>query len=109
MLGLGKLNLPWCECKVVEHMHVSRCFKCCGFFHKSTECKQSQKCSRCGGSHKHSECKKKQNVCCINCMNANDRFNANYNTNHSAWSKEYPIYKRRLSSLISKIEYNESK
>lgn len=108
LLKIGKLNLPWCECLVLEHVHVSRCFKCCGFFHKSTECKHSQICSHCGGSHKHSECKNKSKVCCVNCKNANGKFNANFNTKHNAWSKECPIYKRRLNSLVNKIEYNES-
>lgn len=55
LMELSALSLPWRECKIFEHLHVKRCYKCCGFFHKSTECKQCQKCSRCAGPHKHSE------------------------------------------------------
>lgn len=108
LLEIGKLNRPWCECMVIEHVHVSRCFKCCGFFHKSTECKQTQKCSRCGGSHKYSECKNKK-VCCVNCKFANDKYKTNNNVNHNAWSKVCPIHKRRLSTLVNKIEFCENK
>lgn len=50
MLDIGVLSLPWRECKIYEHLHVSRCYKCCGFSHKSNVCRQEQqKCSRCAG------------------------------------------------------------
>lgn len=107
LMEISVLNLPWRECKLFEHLHVNRCYKCCGFFHKSTECKLSQKCSRCAGPHKHSECRSKRN-CCVNCKNANDKFKLNLDTNHHAWNNQCPIYKRRLTSVRNKIEYNES-
>lgn len=31
LLELGALSLPWRECKIFEHLHVKRCYKCCGF------------------------------------------------------------------------------
>lgn len=67
LLEMGVLNLPWREC----HIHIKRCYKCCGFYHKSDECKQSQKCSRCAGQHKYSECKSKK-LYCTNCSSSND-------------------------------------
>lgn len=109
LLGIGKLSLPWCECLVLEHVHVSRCYKCCGFFHKSTECKQSQKCSRCAGDHKYSECKNTKKMCCVNCKYANTKYNTNNNINHNAMSKMCPIYKRRMVSLVNNIEFCENK
>lgn len=107
ILDIAVLKLPWRECLVFEHLHVKRCYKCCGFFHKSTECKQSQKCSRCAGSHKYSECKNKKN-CCVNCKQANEKFKTNLDTNHHSWDKQCSIYKRRLASVKNKIEYNDA-
>lgn len=107
LIEISMLNLPWRECHVIEHLHVKRCYKCCGYFHKSTECKQSQKCSRCAGSHKHSECKSK-NICCTNCKDSNEKFKLNLSTTHHAWSKQCPVFLRRLASVKNKIEYNET-
>lgn len=107
LMEISVLKLPWRECRLFEHLHVKRCYKCCGFFHKSTECKQGQKCSNCAGSHKHSECKSKK-YCCTNCKQANDKFNLILETNHHAWDRQCSIYKRLLASARSKIEYNES-
>lgn len=106
LLEIGVLSLPWQECKIYEHLHINRCYKCCGFSHKSSICKHGQKCSRCAGSHKHSECKSSQ-LCCVNCKFANEKYNMNLETNHHAWNKECPVYKRRLSALANKIEYSD--
>lgn len=106
ILDIGVLSLPWRECKIYEHLHINRCYKCCGFSHKSNDCKNSQKCSRCAGAHKHTECKC-SNLCCINCKLANEKFNLNLVTNHHAWNKECTILKRRLASLANNIEFND--
>lgn len=107
VLDHGNLRLPWRECRVFEHLHLNRCYKCCGFSHKSDKCKQEQKCSRCAGPHKYSECKN-TNVCCVNCKFANDKYKMNIDTNHHTFSKECPTFKRRITALVNKIEYNIS-
>lgn len=107
LIEISILNLPWRECRVTEHLHVKRCYKCCGFFHKSTECKENQKCSRCAGPHKFSDCKSKS-ICCVNCKISNEKFKLNLDTKHHAWSKHCPVFLRRLTSVKNKIEYNES-
>lgn len=105
LLKIGLLNLPWRECRVLEHIHVKRCYKCCGFFHKSNECTLNQKCSRCSGTHKHSECKSKK-VCCVNCKLSNEKFKTNIDANHHSWDKQCPIFVRKLQSIVNKIEFN---
>lgn len=107
LLSAGKLILPWRECKVYEHIHVKRCYKCCGFFHNSDTCKTDQKCSRCAGPHKYNECKAK-NICCVNCKMSNEKYKTSLNAKHHSWDKECPIYKKQLSTVINKIEYNQS-
>lgn len=105
VLEVGKLRLPWRECPVFEHLHLKRCYKCCGFSHKSNECKQAQICSRCAGPHKFSDCQN-DTVCCVNCKQSNEHFRTKLSVNHHAFSKDCPINKRRLASLVNKIEYN---
>lgn len=107
LMKLKILNLPWRECQIYEHLYIKRCYKCCGFLHKSNECKESQKCSRCGGPHKFSECKK-TTFCCVNCHNANTKFKTGLKTNHNALDKKCPVFMRRIESLANKIEYNDT-
>lgn len=106
LIGMKKLRLPWRECRIFEHLYIVRCYKCCGFRHKSGQCDQSQICAKCSGPHKYSDCKSK-NECCINCKAANQKYKLNIDTNHNAWSKNCQILKRHLSKLANKIEYNE--
>lgn len=107
LMKMGKLDLPWCECKIFDHLHVVRCYKCCGFSHKSSTCTKTQVCSQCSGPHKFADCKSK-NKCCINCKSSNQQYNTNFDTKHGAYSKECQLLKRHLSKLSSKIEYNQT-
>lgn len=105
LLDMHTLRLPWRECNVYEHIYVKRCYKCLGFSHIAKDCRHDQKCSKCGGSHKYSECKSR-NICCANCRSANEKLRVKIDTKHHAWSTDCPVYKRRIESLVNKIEYN---
>lgn len=107
LLNMQTLKLPWRECKIYDHIYVKRCYKCLGFSHLAKDCEKNQMCSKCGGNHKYSECKSNK-LCCANCRSANEKFKTKIDIKHHAWSKECPVYKRRIESLVSKIEYNES-
>lgn len=105
LIQMQILALPWRECKIVDHVYLKRCFKCCGFSHISKECKhQKQTCSKCAGSHKFSECKA-QKLCCTNCKEANAKFKLNVDTKHHAWSKDCAVLQRRFRVLKNTIEY----
>ncbi|XP_055306893.1 uncharacterized protein LOC129571155 [Sitodiplosis mosellana] len=106
-MELKVLKLPWRECRIFEHVYMKRCYKCLGFSHIANDCKNEQKCSKCAGPHKFSECKSKK-VSCANCRHANESLKHKMSTNHHAWSKDCTIYKRRIESLVNKIEYNAS-
>lgn len=108
MLNTGVLRLPWRECRVLQHLHIKRCFKCCGFSHTAQQCKQNvQFCSKCAGTHKFDSCKSRK-MCCINCKVTNEKFGSNLNTEHHAWSKDCPVLSRRMQQIREKIEYNAS-
>ncbi|RYX86063.1 hypothetical protein EON73_02690 [bacterium] len=105
LMNLKVLKLPWRECRIFEHVYMKRCYKCLGFSHIAKDCKNEQKCSKCAGPHKFSECKSKK-LSCANCRHANESLKNKMSTNHHAWSKDCTVYKRRIESLVNKIEYN---
>lgn len=106
LLEVGVLQMPWRECKVIEHLYLKRCFKCCGYSHIASQCKQNTVfCSKCAGNHSFKDCKNKK-ICCINCKVANDKYKSKLDTNHHPWSRECKILDRRMTKLRNKIEYN---
>lgn len=38
MLSMQSVNLGWSRCRIIEHIYVKRCFKCCGYGHLSADC-----------------------------------------------------------------------
>lgn len=106
LMKMGIVFLDWRECEISEHLYLQRCFKCCGFSHISTECTyEFQKCSKCAGNHKHDNCKKKT-LKCVNCVQVVEKYGADIDTNHHAWSKDCKVLQRKLHALKNKIEYN---
>lgn len=91
----NKVSIGTDVCNVTESLSVLRCFKCCGYNHKSYECRNNKACLRCGGEHILKECKAKQNVC-INCKVVAERRNLNIDWNHPAWSRECTVLRRNL-------------
>lgn len=45
MMEAGRVKIGWRSCKVVHHVHITRCFKCCGFGHIAKDCKNKLACS----------------------------------------------------------------
>lgn len=108
MLKMGAIFLDWRTCQITEHIHIQRCFKCCGFSHISSECKvEHQRCSKCAGTHRYENCRKKI-VKCINCMQIIDKYGAEIDANHHAWSKNCKVLQRKIEALRMKIEYNSN-
>lgn len=108
LLNMGEIFLDWRRCGVTEHLHIQRCFKCCGFSHISSECKGEQRCSKCSGAHRFDNCQRKK-LKCINCAQIIDKFGADIDPNHHAWSKDCKVLQRKIDALKSKIEYNVHK
>lgn len=108
LIDIGVLYLQWIECRIFEHLHVKRCFKCLGFSHIASQCSQNtQCCSKCAGNHKFDDCKSKK-LCCANCKAANQRNRLNLDTRHHAFSRDCSILQRRLAVIRNKIAYNPS-
>ena len=50
-----KLNTGWDRCRVFDGTDVLQCFKCQGYNHKASECKNEDTCYKCHGNHKSKE------------------------------------------------------
>lgn len=106
LLQIGTVYLAWRECKIEEHVHIKRCFKCNGFSHISSECRRKQCCPRCAGEHKFDECES-NSLCCVNCKVFNNKNNASLQTNHHALNKNCAVLLNRINKLKTKIQYDD--
>jgi hypothetical protein len=100
-----KICVGWEFYKVVDNFYIRRCYKCYGFNHEAAACSNPLSCSRCSGSHLIKDCRSKVERC-NNCVEANKRLKLNLNENHSAWSNECPVYKRKLAISKRAISYS---
>ena len=106
LMSAGKVSIGWDRCSVQEAINVLRCFKCGEFGHKSTECVNSETCSKCSAQHKTSECSS-IDFNCVNCLKSNKDFNLNLDAKHPAYSTQCPVFrrlfeKRKSNMLLSK-------
>ncbi|XP_062699458.1 uncharacterized protein LOC134284518 [Aedes albopictus] len=101
----GKLNIDFERCRVMESVNLFRCFKCCGFGHKSTECKNNLHCAKCAKSHDVKDCSSDQEFC-VNCIYSNKERKTQFDINHSSWSVDCPIYLKKVSISKSFINYD---
>lgn len=94
----GKVFIDLDRCRVTECVDVLRCFKCCGYGHKSTKCINDPHCAKCAGDHDVKMCSSEQ-VKCVNCIVSNKERKTILDVNHTSWSFECPIYlkKRKIS------------
>lgn len=104
IMNSGKINVGWNSCKTKEHGNVTRCFRCCGYNHIASKCKNKKACLNCGDDHVAKECTANESVC-INCKIAVEKFKIKININHPAWSKECSVYKRKLESSRKRLMY----
>lgn len=100
------INLGWKRCKVFDHIHITRCYKCCGFAHISSDCKSKKVCPKCNGEHDYKDCKSDV-LECTNCVYMNKKFNTKYNCDHHAFSSKCETTKIKLLQLSKKIQYTE--
>lgn len=93
-------------CNVYEYVNVMRCFRCCGYNHKSSVCRNKMACLRCGGKHKIKECEANISEC-INCKQTGEKLKLNLDLNHPAWSRICPVYQKKIDSKRKQIKYSE--
>lgn len=105
IMAKGNLFVGWSATKVVDNIYIRRCYKCYGFNHNAADCKRAAACSRCGSEeHKFIECKSMIENC-INCISKNNNLKTRLDVNHNVWSRECPVYMKKLAISKRGIEY----
>lgn len=92
------------KCNITESLSVLRCYKCCGYNHKSNSCKNKKACLRCGGDHVYKECTTTRNQC-INCKVAAEKCGSNFDCDHPAWSKSCAVLQRNIEKEKHRVQY----
>lgn len=101
IMSAGKLKHVWEIVRVVDHVHVKRCYNCVAYNHNASVCRNETHCGKCSENHKTSECNSNIEKC-INCVRANARMHSTGHTkfsidvNHSAWSNKCESYRRKV-------------
>lgn len=103
----GSLNIKWRTCKVYKYVNVFRCFKCFGFNHKGSECKNEANCDKCGNTKHQGHCK--EEIKCGNCVNANKSLNMDLEVNHSVFSRECAVYLQQVKRVEDRITLKDDK
>lgn len=103
MLEEGKVKIGWNICKVQDYIGILRCYKCSGYYHFAKDCKNNIACGNCAGKHVTKECKIETKKC-VNCEEKIKNFKIkDINSNHSAFDKNCPYYKKEYEKQRNKI------
>lgn len=104
MMKFKRVCIEWERCPVYEDLNVTRCFKCQGYYHKSSSCARKKVCSNCAEEHEDVPCQAREKKC-INCTLANNKFKMNYATDHAAADPDCPSTKYHVQRLKTRIDY----
>lgn len=102
ILAAGRLYIEWQSCRTVDHIPVTRCFKCNKFGHPSKYCSEdAPTCGHCSSKgHEFKDCPNKASPPkCANCS----RFGKP--ANHDTRDSECPAYKNALRHRINNTKY----
>lgn len=105
------LYTKWQVLQVADYILVTRCFRCQGLGHKTTQCKQQHStCSHCAcEGHGFNECPSKNEATtakCTNCIRHNSSPGARQvETNHSALSSNCPELRRYKETIFNSTNY----
>lgn len=94
LMKVGDVVIEMNKCDVTECLNVLRCYKCCGYNHKSNVCKNRKACLRCGDEHEIKDCGSKHSAC-INCKVISDKLKLKLDINHPAFSHTCSVFKRQ--------------
>lgn len=101
----GNINIGWKDAHIVEDFNMKKCYKCQAYGHLAVNCTNRIYCGSCTGNHYTRECQAEESKC-INCLDANNKYKTNYNTQHSTSSYNCPCYKFKVSQIRQTINYD---
>lgn len=100
----GRLYLGWSSCKYLEHVIITRCFKCQKFGHLAKECKaRSDTCGHCAKEgHSFKDCPDSRwEAKCSNCLRAKLK------ANHGVNSSECAVFLREKQRIVLMTDYGQ--
>ena len=89
------------RCKTYDKYHVIQCFRCQGFGHRSTDCREEQVCVKCGQNHRLQQCQNEA-MKCINCSKDNLQ-----QTEHWANSVKCPKHVEQVARVRNRTDHGE--
>lgn len=105
-MKVGKINIKWDRCRIVEAVQLIRCFNCSGFNHIADNCNRKKACPKCAEEHLITDCKSEDEKC-ANCISVNQNLKLNLDIDHPGWSHQCPVYQRKIEFKKQKINYAE--
>lgn len=106
LLDAGRVFIDFDSCRIIEDLHVMRCFKCGEYYHKGKECQNKIACQKCGLEHDTATCNSTF-IKCVNCIKAVTTYKVTLDVNHTAYDKNCPMYKRKMMMARKRISYNK--
>lgn len=106
LLDKGFLKVSFSRCRVFEHVKMSRCYKCQGYNHKASECKNNRACKKCAGDHDMKDCTSDKFMC-VNCKVANEKFSLNLNVNHRVSSMKCTVLNKKMKAKKGRFQYTK--
>lgn len=101
-----RIFVGWQRCRVYNDLNLRRCWKCGGYGHTGKNCKNEQHCQLCAGAHDTKSCENKEVEKCVNCIKANEQYNADRPIDHCALDeRKCETYLDRKKFLISKTDF----
>jgi hypothetical protein len=95
LIASRKIKHQWSIYRIVDNIHILRCYKCLQFGHLSQNCTNDLCCAKCSRNHEMKNCDSNE-FCCINCLQTNNKLNLNLDIKHNTWDTSCPVYKRKV-------------
>ncbi|XP_067121153.1 uncharacterized protein [Centruroides vittatus] len=102
------ISISWANIQIDDYVHITRCYKCCGYNHIANNCTSRQSCSHCSKGHKFTDCtRREQPACCINCKSYNKDLppDSKHPTNHNAFDQQCPNTMKVKEQTIKQTNY----
>lgn len=97
LLDQRKICIDFERYRVVEHVSITRCFRCQKYGHYAGQCTGVTHCVRCADEHDEKDCKSVE-IRCANCYFENQEGDCN----HRSDSPDCPAFQKYRMSLLAK-------
>lgn len=102
----NRIFIGYQNCKVFDDLNIQPCFNCGRFGHNGNKCRNDKVCLKCAGTHNSINCNKADEICCVNCLYSNNKYNLQYNTRHLANdSKCCQVLINKINKYIASTDY----